>query len=104
MIGDVAFVKPNVSMVTVGGVVSTTKPLSVAVAGLPAASFAVASTVYAPSGSVLDGVYVQLPFASTFAGPESTTVPVASFTSTVTVAPFSVVPLTVGVASLVKTK
>ena len=100
-VGVVSLVGARGLMLIVGACVSTDKPLSVAVDGLPAASFAVASTVYAPSGSVVDGVYDQLPLLSTVAGPESTTLPVESLTSTVTVAPGSVLPVTVGVVSLV---
>src|SRR5690606_3058607 len=63
---------------------------------LPAGSVAVISTVWSPSGSGVDGSKLQLPFSSAVVVPAGT-----PSMMMVTVAPGSVVPLSVGVVSFV---
>jgi hypothetical protein len=81
------------TMVTVGGMVSTVNVSVPATPVLPAASVAVAESVLLPSPSGGEAVQLQLPFASAVA--VQTGKPA---TVTVTVLPGSAVPETTGVA------
>ncbi len=67
--GVVSLVSTGGLIETSGGVVSITNFSGVAVSVLPFGSFAVASTVYSPSGNSVDGVNDHVPSGLTVAGP-----------------------------------